>query len=88
SKSIEPKKATTKYLVVAFLVLQGWYRTSIVGGLERMSSHLWRRLYWYYSSYLLDAITKLVYSSKKFIFSFFYYFCFLFSKKLKKILVN
>ncbi|MBK4792053.1 hypothetical protein CU035_0244 [Enterococcus faecium] len=37
---------------------------------------------------MLDAITKLVYSSKKFIFSFFYYFCFLFSKKLKKFLVN
>ncbi len=57
-----------------FLVLQGWYRTSIVGGLERMSSHLWRRLYWYYSSYLLDAITKLVYSSKNLSFLFFIIF--------------
>ncbi|MBK4782541.1 hypothetical protein CU005_0781 [Enterococcus faecium] len=31
-------------------------------------------MYWYYSSYLLDAITKLVHSSKKFIFSFFIIF--------------
>ncbi|WP_219842592.1 hypothetical protein, partial [Enterococcus faecium] len=49
----------------------GWYRTSIVGGLERMLSHLWRRLYWYYSSDLLDVITRIVYSREKFIFSFF-----------------